>query len=460
MPRARRPTSRPSPETWEVAVVPSPAQADDGPVLGVGLAVDVTSGQVRWASPVGALSDVVPGLLAASKRYGAPEALCYDDPELEEPLVHLAATLSIDARRLPCPTLERAERALLTAMAGGMPAAGVSLRVDAWRRILDQMLGLAPWQQLGERVWFRFTGMGLDGAVAVLIGELDEAWGLTLYPSEAALVQFINAATEEDHQGVLHASTLSVQLERSSEVPVSDVSICRSLELLLAGGRLPRLLALGEGAVRAPTRSEQKLLLAAVEGVTTLCTRDLDALAQGQQRRIQMIVTGGQRLEVTASPAELTALEPPADDLPSIIEADHTVVFGSMILDGLADGLAAGAPEGTDGKGTPHPSVVVKLRKRDAIKLAAACDWIESLALHRRGAGLQLVACDEHGARGTLVKLWGGGLDELSTHLASAGKLYLAISSGGPTRPEIRSAEFVYAKVLPVARTGPATRSQ
>jgi hypothetical protein len=417
-------------------VVPSPAQADDGPVLGVGLAVDVTSGQVRWASPVGDLSDVVPGLLAASERYGSPEALCYDDRELEESLSHIAETLDIPARRTPCPTLERAERALLTAMAGGMPAAGVSLRVDAWRRILGQMLELAPWQRLGERVWFRFTGMGLDGAVAVLIGELDEAWGLTLYPSEAALVQFINAATEADTQGVLHASTLSVQLERAAEVPASDLSICRSLELLLAGDRLPRLLALGEGAVRAPTRSEQRLLLAAVEGVTTLCTRDLEALVAGQQRRIQMIVTGGQRIEVSASAAELEALDSPADELPSIIEADHTVVFGSMAV---------------DGKGTPHPSVVVKLRKRDAVKLASACSWIASLALHRRGAGLQLVACDEHGARATLVKLWGGGLDELSTHLASAGKLYLAISSGGPTRPEIRSAEFVYAKVLPVA---------
>ena len=81
------------------AVENDPAQADDGPVLGVGLAVDVTSGQVRWASPVGALTEVVPGLLAASARYGAPEALCYDDPELEDSLSHIGATLSIAVRR-------------------------------------------------------------------------------------------------------------------------------------------------------------------------------------------------------------------------------------------------------------------------------------------------------------------------------------------------------------------------
>lgn len=444
MPRTKRPVERPPSETWEIAVVASPSQVDDKPVLGVGLAVDVSSGQVRWASPIGVITDVISGVLAATTKYGMPLELCYEDSELDFVVAHIADALSLSARKVPCPTLERAEQALLVAMAGGMPAAGMPLRIDAWRRIVAQLHDLAPWTRLGERTWFHFQGGPLDGAVAVLIGELDEAWGVTLYPTEEALLAFISAATTNDHKAIMNASTLSIQLEREGDLASSDVSLCRSLDLVFED-RVPRLLALGSGALRAPTRNEQRLLLAAVEGVTTLCASEMDALAQGLHRRLQMIVTGGQRLDVEAKPAALDDLddsvidaldeELPPDHLPTIIHSEHAVLFGSMTVD--ADGTA-------------HPSVVLKMRKREALKLAQACEWIASLSLHRHSSGLQLVACDERGARATLVKLRGGGLDELSAHLMSAGVLYLAISAGGPTRSRIRSAEFVYAKMLPV----------
>ena len=334
------------------------------------------------------------------------------------------------------PTIRDAEAALGNAQA--VPAPGLTEDLDAWRTVLHQLARLAPWRSLHEDVLFTFRGAPLHGSVAVVIGSAGESLGIVLYPSIEDHRSFLRASMSDDEDAFASTTCLSVQLERREELTDADVASCIARGLTLPGDRFPRAMSLEAGDLVACLPEQQRLLLAAVEAVTALCARDLRDLARGHTRTLSLpsgIEITGARVEMEEE--EVLPLGPRGIVVPDLVEADHAVHCGSIEVEGSPPSLC--------------PCVVFKLRKADALKLARRCSEITAIELHGNlRTGLSMVACDVDGPLGQLVSFPPGPQSAaIGRHLASHGAVYLAISSGGPTRAGIEPSNFVFGETLP-----------
>lgn len=436
---------RPSPglpplgDTWEVALVASPFEVEDVEIIGLMLVAEAESGLVRLATPLTHTDEIRDQLIRACRepvagtRPGRPARIHCVDLDLMARLHDVSRMMDIELVHVDAlPTVREAETALRSA--SGLPAPGMTQDFDAWRIVLGELAAVAPWRSLHEDTLFTFRGGPLDEAVALVIGSGGESLGVVLYDSFDAYERFVQASTRVavDLPGLRSVGCLAVHLERSEDLTEADVVACTQLGLALPGGRYPRIVALEEGETGPCLPEEQRALLAAVEGVTALCMRDLSRIASGDVATMTLNSSTGWRLEVTATPAP----DSTDDVFPSLVEADHTVVCGRIELQGDAAG---------------HPCMVFKLRKADALRLARQCSEVTAIELFGDPeAGLALIACDRDGPVGQLVSYPPGPeATAIGEHLASRNAVYLAISAGGPKRAGIRVEDFVYAETLP-----------
>ena len=149
------------------------------------------------------------------------------DPELAAELRH--AKVGVDVVVAPTPELD----AVIAQMARSMPRGEVEesyfefgrVSADALERLFrgaESLYKLAPWKRanIGQALRVDIPQLGVEGAVASIIGALGESVGLLVFPSIDGYESFLRAA-ERRRPGPpdLGTTVLSLSFERGADLP-------------------------------------------------------------------------------------------------------------------------------------------------------------------------------------------------------------------------------------------------
>lgn len=405
--------------TWEIAELPAPV-AEARAIL---LVVETDTGLVR-ATAVVSLHERVDAHVRQAFTHPAagtaarPRAVIARDPVLLGelgPLLEEAGVRGVFATELP--TFDEVATSLLASF-GGPPAPGIRVDLGAWRQSLDACLACAPWTHLADDVVFSFRGGGLDGTVAVVIGNGGELRGLVLYPSRTEHARFLRASESRDFSDT-RAWTLHI--EPTGEVAADERAACAKVGLALAGGDYPRLYALDAGAFETLDDDEQRRFRLALDAVIACCSGRKELIASGRSVSATFR-RGGLVVEVRA--------EPPEPPLHLLLQANCGILTGQMAR------TAEGGPR------VVYPALVLKLQKKDAQKLAAQLGSVDRLVL-RRG---ELIAATGLGTLGRLVSAHVDAEGQVATWKHGEDVL-LAVSAGGSTRASLRPEDILWSRV-------------
>lgn len=274
---------------WEVGMIHT--RFEQGGVVAIGLLVVVErgSGTIRVASAVteGESPAVVfrQALVAPAPpaKPSRPKHVVFDDPWLRDALASLleeAGVLSVATEATPA--LDDAIARLL--QQGGTPAGpGIDHDVAGWRAALQDLIRVAPWRALDDRVEFTFEGGGLDASVATVMGHRGELLGVVLHATRADLEALRAARAAGDGRTRRHVST-HLMLEPRSGLSADEHERCLRGGLQFPPGLYPRVYETSAGGFAQASADAQLRLLTAVRAVTALCRRELSALGTGARR--------------------------------------------------------------------------------------------------------------------------------------------------------------------------------
>lgn len=406
---------------WEVGEIAAPGGIDG--VRSLVLVVEADTGLVRLVTAVATEESVEAHVRGAFERPATgttparPRALVVRDAMLLQelgPLLTEAGVPGVLARELPA--VDEVTASLLNSL-GGPPAPGITVDIGGWRQSLDTLVRLAPWTQIGDDVEFTFAGGGLDGALAVVLGNARQIRGIVLYPSRVDHARFVDHATSGEMPDgpawVLH-------VEPANDLSAEERKACAGVGLALPDGDYPRLFGMQDAAFHSLDPSDQRRFRLALDAVNALCAANLGALAAGA-RASTTLRHANVSVNVNGETGEV---------LHALVQSDCAYSSGTTAL------TRAGVRR-------EYTSLLLKLRKKEALALAAALSPITRITL-RRG---EIVAHDTDGILGCLVPA-GAECESLVESFEQGDDVLLVLAAGGSTRPTVRAGDVVWSTVV------------
>ncbi len=202
---------------------------------------------------------------------------------------------------------------------------------------------------------------------------------------------------------------------------------CEREGLVTTDGLCPRVVLLQGGTLVPMPDEAQLVLLAVVQGINVLTARGAETLENAPAECVATTCLG--TIEVHSSPAA----PPWPTQAPHLIDAD----FGA----GLGQALDVTTNEEV-------VSLVLKLRKRDAMRVARQVEHVDRLRIEMDGGDPIVYALEGEVELGVLVHLDGEALDVKA--LLGANRMLLCVSAGGPRRPRIQPKDFVLQRAVEV----------
>jgi len=362
----RLPTSA---SAWEVAFVDVPIVIQGVDTEGLLVIAEARTGNARGAGPIvrgEGLWEVL------GRAFTAPPSPCVParPPRILCADAGLAARIESELRGTGVKVERVAEvpaaAALIESVSAHfrpVSAPGIKVELGAWAMALEQLCRDEPWEELSDAVRFRFDAAvpDLADAVAIVLGRAGEQRGIALFPS-AAMHEAFRAA--EGPESAVHADVecLNLYLDPSGDLAPAEEAACRAAGFALPGGLFPRLIGIRAGRGYAPDAHEQRVLLSAVQAIAALCREATDDLEQVATSREVRTCLG--RLTIRSIPA--------APDVELLVRGAHTVVVTQM--KSLRDGVE-------------RPAIVLKVGKRQAVRLARVVAEVDALRFEPDGDG-------------------------------------------------------------------------
>ena len=438
-----------SPHAWEVGLFEVPIEIEGVELEGMVLVVERGSGLVRGGSPLergASLWSVLgPAMLSPPPPFvpARPKALYCTPPELVRRLRQELRSTGLKVT--PAEHLPELQEAL-DALVGYLTphrAPGITVEPELWAKTLTLLCRMAPWRELPDSLCFRFGDEieELADAVALVLGQAGEQEGVVLYPSEEDHLSFLALAHRGILEGIEQLASYNLYLDHPDELDPSEQRAVTELGLELPGARMPRLLAMRAGGGQALSEREQMLFLAALEAILMLCASELEHLVERPCRHQANTMLG--KLTVHTTPPQLA---PPLFMVaePALVEPFEHALFLTDLTVSHEDRPAE-----------VLPALVVKLRKRDALRLAeqiAEADGVEVLPGPQ--TGFRLWAGEEDLGLLCQFPLEPEELHDVLAHPFLA----VGISAGGPRRAKLRDEDMVRSMRLPLLGPDTPTR--
>lgn len=406
---------------WEVDLVSMPGMKIEGTELaGILLVVDRKAGTVRQAAPVQVgepLGLAVAQAASAPARPHTPSRplsiRCH--PALREEIAEVAGVLG--ARLMTTddlPALNDAAESLRRHF-GPVPVLLPS-NPEPWRPVLEDLHRLAPWRALPDSVCFHFPSgcTPLRNAVAVVLGQAGEQLGLAVYPTQQDYDRFMTLADAGKLLDVGPWEAWAVHLDALHELPPEQREACIEQNLVMDDFGLLLLAMDGEHA-RPLTETEEYACLVALQGILGAFERQGDTL-NAQPTVTPVPIAAGELTVVStpSAPSLFDLLETP------LLEEQHQVLIGTSADD---------------------PTLVLKMGKRDAERLARQIEGTDALYLETFGDMTDVVAWAGDLRLGVLTR--GAFGEEPWSGWRARGSGRLVVSAGGPKRRTLRPRDVV-----------------
>lgn len=423
---------------WEVALLESAVTISGVDIEGLLVVVEQSSELVRAAGPLvvgkpiwtvlglGLFEPVPPASPARPARL-----LCADGALFSRLQRELANTGIAVVRSPATPAAAAALASLDDALQRAPTAPGLTTDLSLWATTLTTACRVAPWQRLPDSVTFRFSGP-LAGRVGIVLGAAEVQQGFVLYPDEASYRAFTASAETMTSIADLPADfgASFLYLDAAEDLSLDEITACRAAGLGLPGGRFPRAAALRQGRAAPLDEAAQGALLAAIEAIVGICLTDGGALASEARERAVRTHLGP--ITVRTQPP-LRATRP------------HGVVAGTPLVD---NDHSISLAHVLDEWGHRHVGLVVKLAKRDAMRLAHRLLEVDGLRIS--GPALAVEALHGGESLGLVAEFEDLRVDAVRGQT----RLRLCISAGGSKRARLDAQDFVYVRDLPVSPTG------
>lgn len=261
---------------WEVALVEMYASIQGVETEGMLVIVEQETGNVRAGMPIVVGAPLWPAIREACLSPASPcapsrpralcttsdlAARCRREVEGSDLPVEVQATL---------PHVEQFEQAWAS---HARPLRPPDLSADGplWRQTLALLCQIEPWRELPDRVTFRFdtSDPDLAAAVAVVLGKAGEQEGVALYRTEDCYNRVRTAALsgKPDFSGI---DALCLYIDPLADLRAEEIREVKASNLILPGGRAPRLVAVDGDRRRSASPKEHRMLLAASEAIAPL----------------------------------------------------------------------------------------------------------------------------------------------------------------------------------------------
>jgi hypothetical protein len=209
---------------------------------------------------------------------------------------------------------------------------------------LEALARIAPWRAVSDQVLFEFEGVPeLQGVLAILLGQAGEQRGVALYPSHEDYWRFLEAAMERDLDALAEVEALNLYLDPIAEFEPSELEVCREAGLVTSNDLCPRVLVLAGGVPSLANDHAQRVLLAAIQGITALTARDAHQLEFEHTRCVASTCLGVVEVRSTSPGWMDSAVEP------DLVDVEHSVGVGRI----------------RDAEGMEVAALVIKMRKGD-----------------------------------------------------------------------------------------------
>jgi hypothetical protein len=439
---------------WQVGVVAMPLQVQGVDLVGMLLVAEEGSRKVRAAGPLSADGPLWPTLRGALHEppppcvRARPRALVCADPALADRLRRELAQTELqvqlvdelqDFDEIVGDLLGHLAPAISPGLVVG-PHPSLTVELRRWARTLTALCRVAPWELLDDGFAFRFGGEvpELTDAVAVVLGLAGQQEGVVLYPTVDAFRRFQASALAHDGRALAEGKATCLYLDDADAFHPSERAALRDAGLALPGGRLPHLGRLDHGEFRPVSERDQRVLLAATEALVELCASQLDDLLVAPCTAVAATCLG--RVTIRTS----SGLQNAVPELTLAAEYPHSVIVTTVRM------------QREERPGEDVPSVVVKLGKRDAERLAREVVDADALQI-------------EDGPIGLRLRLWADGVDlgvlcempaepALASRLRAAPTIAIAVSAGGAKRHQLRPEDFAWSARLAVRSTAEAPK--
>lgn len=420
---------------WEVRLVDVGVTIEGVETEGMLVVVEQDTGLARAAGPIvrgkplwsvlgPGLFDPGPGLSPAR-----PRLLLCDDPTLQERLtLELSGTGIAVELVAEVPAADELLAALADRFGPVLSGPGITVLRPQWLAALETLVRVAPWRVLWDSVLFRFHGEPtLEGMVALVMGNAQQKIGVAVYPTEEDYQGFLDAAVGGDPGALAEVEAVTLHLDAISELDPDEGRAFQEAGLVTVTGLCPRVLVLAGGVPSVANELAQRVLLAVVQAICTLTARGPEQLLLQRATCIASTCLG---------PVQISS-EPPEEEqrFPDLVDEDYAVGVG-----GLYD-LERGRRDAV---------LVLKLRKRDALRVADRLVGVDGLQIESDGERCAVLALRGSEQIGLVTYLH----PTQAAQLSEAGVAFLCVSAGGPKRRRINPREFVTRIEVSVVRRG------
>ncbi len=410
---------------WEVDLVSMPeVQIHDVVLVGMLMVVERPDGVVRYAAPVELGADIGAMLVVAATEPIPPQARAR--PRTIRCRQAMKASLSSAAASLGAKLLITDDLPAIDEFAdslrGHMSAGPAWLPEEdgPWRTAMMEFVEAAPWRALSDAVLFQFTGGSntLQNTVGIVLGLAGEQHGFVLYPCKQDYENFYRAA--RSGPGVLAAdwSCWCAHLDFAEDLAPAHVAQARRSGLVRQGFVL-QVFAMTPDGARPLQPHEERACVVALQGM----------LGAWKAK--------GERLEYEPSSIAVRTIDGPvtvqthpggaavSQDKPVILDVEHLAVLTKTQYDGVE-----------------QPTLVLKMAKRDAVRLSTLVEGVDGLTLEPTGHGeLDVVAWVGRHRLGVITRV--GHNDRLWEPWKEAGEGLLVITAGGAKRRRLRPQDTV-----------------
>jgi len=411
-----------SPYDWEVAVGEAPFDIEGYDEVRLFVVVEQHTGIIRVGGPLvpeaSLLDQLAPAFVDPVQPCvpARPRRLLSTDGDLVGQLGPDLKAAGVRVERIDALTVAEESLASLGAHFEPVRAPGISAELlDAWRVALRNLADAAPWRVLPDGVLFGLEGLpDLADPVAVVLGYAGEQHGVVLYPSFDNYRDFVVAAHAGDMELLGEVETVNLYLDLADELEPEELEACHAAGLELSGGFYPRVVAMLQGEGVPAGEFAQAALLAAIEAIVAMTADHPERLLHAGDRR--RVPTSLGLVEVVTTP----------EYEPALTNAEYAVGCGPLYR--------------VD-RDEEHVALVIKLRKRDARRLADTLIelGVDGLEVERHPGATLVFALAGNRRVGRLVEIEPGR----APTLVRGGSALLCVSAGGPRRQRVDSADFV-----------------
>ncbi len=354
---------------WEVDVIETPeVRVKDVVLRGTLIIADRDTALVLGAAPIVADEEIGPHVLRAASAPAEPNTparprsiRCRSDlrGELFDAARALDAKLTVQTH---LPAIED----VCASMRHHFDDTGppfLPTEPAPWKALFADLVRAKPWMALDDGVCFRYPSGSaiLEDAVGLVLGMAGEQLGFVLYPTSEDHERFMEAVYDGDIGAMLEVDVWCAHIDPVADLPPDHVALAKA-QGLVHDGRALHLFAVEPDGSRPLEPHEEVACLAALQGM--LGAWHTHGVALLEHWPTTSVETAAGRLMVELAPASID--EPEG----VIFDVDHQIIFTAIILDGRK-----------------VPALVLKMAKRDAVRLAREIDDVDALSLDDSGDG-------------------------------------------------------------------------